>query len=229
MANVSGCLWVEGNALHWIDGSTGGGATGVEWSFVGTQVGAQVGAIPGSVWHDTEDDQIHYIDEYSVERYLNSKYEGGWGGHSDGAVHLDGAAKRSQWIDTDNILHFIRQAATGAEDYVHLDVDHIDYYTDVHTDIKHADGHGDADDHGDDHTAINHQDWHTDQHGDKDWVTPYLDTYADEHTDVAHVDQHDDDYSHSDQHNDRVHGDTDIHHLDQDDHGDQPHTDAHSD
>lgn len=216
MAKVPGCVWIEGNALHWIDG------TNSEWKFIGTQVGAKSGAITGSVWIDTDDDQIHYIDEYSVERYLDSKYEGGWGAHSDTGLHSDGAAKVSVWIDTDDLIHYIRNTTAGNEDYVHADADHADYYTDVHTDISHADKYGDAEDYGDDHTAINHQDLHTDKHQDRDIEGTYADDYADSHTDAAHVDQHNDNYSHSDQHSDRVHGDTDVDDYTDETHADQP-------
>jgi hypothetical protein len=245
MAKVAGSAWVEGTEFHWVS------STQSEWKFEGELVGAQTGAAPGSLWLDTSDNLIHYIDANQFERRIRSQYDGGdHSGHSDAAVHGDGAALQgSSWVEVD-LVRWIATAA-GDEDYAHWDETQDAHY-DAHTDVSHTDTHGDGagthtdsytdephgDSHGDDahsdsHNDVAHQDLHSDGDTHQDYSDGplHLDIggHLDTHSDVLHSDTHGD-VQHSDTHTDTshtdAHGDEEGHN---DSHSDIPHTDSHQD
>ncbi len=216
MAKETGCGWVEGVNLHFIASDAS------EWSFEGTLLGAATGAKPGSLWIDSDDDQIHYIDEFQEERYLPSAYEGGHGAHSDGATHTDVDALASSWVEAD-FIRYIRSETTGEEDYAHNDSSHNDQHSDTHADLVHLDSHSDqTGNHGDSHNDEAHSDHHTDTHTDVDDPPVHIDKHFDNHGDSPHDDSHDDSYSHNDSHSDRTHQDTHGDSHSDAGHGDQP-------
>lgn len=108
---------------------------------------------------------------------------------------------------------------------LHNDTEHIDSYTDLHTDEVHNDvAHKDVahvDEHVDDAGYSDHSDSHLD--------APHVDSYVDSHGDTAHADvPHED--AHYDTHGDAAHND----YLDGGFYGDEPyedwpHADSHSD
>ena len=213
MVKVAGSMWVDGSTLHYID------PLGSEWYFTGTAGTTPGGAIVGSIWVDSGNGTIHYIDASGVDRAVAVE-----SGSSRSGV---GAVRGSLWVDTvdsaNNAVHTIDNLQV--ERIAHTDItvsipaSHTDTHGDaaaVHSDVaaSHSDGHSDTHDdsvgaggHGDQA----HHDYHVDGHYDDfhffgppfDWLhydwNPYSDhedwPHGDQtttgHGDVAHTD-HDD-------------------------------------
>lgn len=181
-----GSLWVDGTALHHVDGTKN------EWSYVGTAVADRsgVGAVAGSVWVDSADYLVHYVDASQEERKVVT---------SHGVIHTDAAAKAgSLWVETSAHVYLGWVGSAGRAYEAHSDFNHTDHtdHTDaaVHTDStgSHVDSHSDTA-HVDSHTDFypaGHYDTHTDTaaHDDHTDTTPHTD----------HNDGHSDSTPHSD-------------------------------
>lgn len=183
-AKTAGSLWVEGDNFHYVD------AGASEWYFAGLLVGTPAPtAEAGSIWVDSSDGMLHYIDASNVERKV-------W---SNSSPHTDAAAAvGSLWVEGD-YMHII--AGSGVERTCHYDVSHSDGspHTDTdygdHSDVAHDDtAHSDYTVPHTDHTDGGHADVPY-SHGDTSHVdTPHTDHSNDSHSDhtvhsdVAHQD-----------------------------------------
>jgi len=182
---ASGSIWVETDYLHYIDHA------GIEWKYLGTDLGLQAAAVIGSLWIDSTNTYLNFIDESNHQRECISNNHP----HTD-ALGVAG----SFWLE-DDYLHWIANAAgyefLGHYNVVHVDGDvHTDDYTfTAHIDVPyddhpHENGHGDYS-HND--VYVVHSNTHADEvHVDDPYQYTEHEDWTDDHTHYADIDHQDD-------------------------------------
>jgi len=211
---------------------------------------------PGSIWIDSGDHSLRFVDHLSVEYKYTGTLVDTPAGAKPGSIYVDTTAHEiwwiagngsrykligkvdlgvvaakagSVWIDISR-FHFI--ASNLHKYYHHDDVAFSDTlpHTDggPHVNIAGHNDHQDSGAHNDGHTDAPHADSHTDYHGNTTW--PHGDIDFADHTDFGHADvpHTDTPYNHLDQHDDIAHV-NDAHrdtHNDHVDHTDGAHYDG---